>query len=1144
MKNKFLAFLNLLKFLFSSPNKLLLLLNRIYIRTKSKGFKWMLSFYIEKWKGLQADANSHLNWIENFEKKNQPTKEDIKNFLDRSELPFFSIYLFVNSNLRDDLEKFLNSLFQQTYPHYKIILIVDASNVDLIQRKVLNDFPSLKNIEILKKLGNQKLDDILINQSLEVSMHFITVLNEIIFFNTESLYEAARFIIEKKDIEILYSDEDKLDNRNNRVNPVFRPSWSPELLLSSHYTGHLIFYKRKLLSSVNVSELNDAVLDFDLILRASEKTNLIFHIPKILYHGRRNKNINPNVINIKKQIITSALERRGHTGTVVSISGEYPHFFDIKLQIKKNYRVSIIIPTAGKSGVVNGEKIHFLLNCLDSIQEKTTYKNLEIVVSHNGDLADDVLLKIGKMSNVLLVHYDKKKFNLSEKINLAVEASTGDYVIIFNDDIEVISADWVERLLGFAQLDGVGVVGSKLIFEDRRIQHIGIIWGIGGPGHIYYKSKEDYPGDYRINTVTHNRLGVTGACMMVKKSIYLEMGSWDVNLPLNYNDVDFCVRLFLGGYRNVICPNSVLFHYESASKEGTDLIELSQIITRYGNLKDPYFNINFYWNIDRILSTKYDMWLFNKLAVRRAKYSIKEEKIFFSIITPVFNTPAKFLKQLCRTILMQSYQNFEWVIADNGSTNLETLEVLKDFSGNKKIKVIHSNTNLGIIKGTRLAFENASGDYVLPVDHDDLIAYDALQIMASVIIQKNYPPILYSDEDKLDQNGKFISPFFKTDWDSVMFFNNCYIAHLCAFSRSIGDRLGVYTDNKAEGCHDWDTIYRFVQNNMYPLHIPEILYSWRIHSGSTATGSSEVKPYTVNSQYHVLKKQLTFMKKENEYDFVANSLIGYTGMWSIVRILEFKENLAISIEENENEEEVLKIIHIVQQDLLIKKCDIYINTKNVSKRIHERTKFFNKGEIYFLNLLKEIDRLSNYGSILFISENAILYDSVPIVESFSLLSFFNDSVLISGRIGNGATTFFADSYFHSDSTIINLGYGTNKDSAGYIANRIVQKSVDVVCPDFFAVESRFLKKVLEEKGPQIKFDTLSYTLSIIAKNQKQRAIYSPYIDLGIKRNGTKKYSTFLRNLSEEKLFNTEKNYNRYSENSNDVWIKVFEQDLY
>jgi hypothetical protein len=277
----------------------------------------------------------------------------------------------------------------------------------------------------------------------------------------------------------------------------------------------------------------------------------------------------------------------------------------------------------------------------------------------------------------------------------------------------------------------------------------------------------------------------------------------------------------------------------------------------------------------------YGPWLDQRLRDRRQDYPAAQEKGLFSILTPVFDPPAGFFRILGESILGQDHRDWEWVLVDNGCRQRDVLFLLERFARDARVKLIRAGEPRGIIGGMRLALESASGRYVCPVDHDDRLYPDALRVVAACLSALDWPAIAYTDEDKLLPDGGHDHPFFKPDWDPLLFLNCCYVAHLGVMDRQKSLELGVYSDPRAEGTPDGDAFCRFVAAGYQPVHIPEVVYSWRMHPGSTAMLGIEAKPYVIASQQHALGRYLRESGLAPATSLRGNPLPGTAGCWRV-----------------------------------------------------------------------------------------------------------------------------------------------------------------------------------------------------------------------------------------------------------------------
>jgi hypothetical protein len=280
------------------------------------------------------------------------------------------------------------------------------------------------------------------------------------------------------------------------------------------------------------------------------------------------------------------------------------------------------------------------------------------------------------------------------------------------------------------------------------------------------------------------------------------------------------------------------------------------------------------------IGLEHQRWRAARLAARRARYAIRagaEPRGLFSLLTTVYDTRAEYVRELAGSVFGQTLGDFEWVLLDNGSTDPDTIAVCRELSSDPRVRYLRVEENLGIIGGIRRCFETAQNRYAVPVDSDDLLTEDALAVFAHFIAKHGSPPLLYSDEDKV-RDGVFYEAYQKPAWDPVLFANSCYIAHLCAVRRDLGSELALYTDAEATGSHDWDTFFRFWHAGHVPVHVPEILYSWRVHPLSCA-GDIHSKGYIYSSHRRVLGEDLARLPEASRFELVASPLFEGTPDW-------------------------------------------------------------------------------------------------------------------------------------------------------------------------------------------------------------------------------------------------------------------------
>lgn len=498
----------------------------------------------------------------------------------------------------------IESVIGQTYSNWELCIVDDNSPAPHI-RPTLEYY--MKTDPRIKVHFSDKNNHISISSNIAIGMatgEFIAFLDHDDEYTPNALYKIVELLNKDRTLDYIYTDEDKIDEEGNTFGAFYKPDWSPELLLTYMYTCHLSCYRASLLRSLGgLRPEFDGAQDFDMVLRFTEKTSRIGHIPEVLYHWRtlatstaQTQTEAKDYANTRAQkALAEHVTRMGLTGTILAGASRGMH--RVRFDVIGTPKVSIVIPTAGRSATVNGTTFHLLANLVDSIKARTSYQNYEIIVVDNDDLDIDVIRKLDG-HGVRRVSYMKSKFNLAEKMNIGAQYATGDYILIMNDDIEVITESWLEEMLQFAQQKGVGAVGPKLLFPDDSIQHAGVIMLNGCAGHSYYGAPRNEVGHAGVMVGPRNVLAVTGACVMSPASLFREFGGFDEIFDLNYNDVDYCLRLHEAGYRIVYTPYAELYHFESMSRPDTagtvrkeEFDEFNRRWhTRFFN--DPYYNVN------------------------------------------------------------------------------------------------------------------------------------------------------------------------------------------------------------------------------------------------------------------------------------------------------------------------------------------------------------------------------------------------------------------------------------------------------------------------------------------------------------------------------------------------------------------------
>ncbi|MEW6257835.1 MAG: glycosyltransferase [Pseudomonadota bacterium] len=479
--------------------------------------------------------------------------------------PLFSIVVPLYNTPLDLLAKLVASVQAQWYPDWELILVDDASPKMEVRAAV----SALDDARIIKLFQGQNSGIAgATNAGIAAANgDYIVFLDHDDELTVDCLYELARCAT-RNDADFIYSDEDKIASDGRFVEPFFKPDWSPDTLMSLMYTCHVSCIRKSLLVKVGLLRPEyDGSQDWDLVLRVTEQTTKIFHIPKVLYHWRiiprstsGTFDAKPAALVAAKHLRLDALRRRNAQGVIEDL-GPGSAYSRVRYFVSGSPLISIVIPSKNNPSV--------LRKCLDSIFSITAYENYEVVIVDNGSTNEAALSYLSTLSAnpKVKVLVQDRPFNFSELCNAGAREAGGEILLFLNDDTEVLNGDWLERMAGYAQQTHVGAVGAKLLYPNSlRVQHAGVVNIAPGPSHAFLGAAREEPGYFARSLLEYNWIAVTGACLMVERVKFDAVGRFDESFPVAYNDVDLCYRLLEAGYFNVLVPAVELLHYESLSR--------------------------------------------------------------------------------------------------------------------------------------------------------------------------------------------------------------------------------------------------------------------------------------------------------------------------------------------------------------------------------------------------------------------------------------------------------------------------------------------------------------------------------------------------------------------------------------------------
>ena len=518
------------------------------------------------------------------------------------------------------LRDMITSVLNQTYQNWELCLAdgsdAEHEEVGRICREYLEKDSRIVYQKLLKNEGISGNT----NECLKLATgEYIGLFDHDDILHPSTLYEYVKAVNEQ-DADYIYCDETTFKNGdiNKMLTMHFKPDYAVDNLRANNYICHFSVFAKRLLEGEELFRSRfDGSQDHDMILRMTDRAKHIVHIPKLLYYWRSHEgsvasgiDAKPYVVAAAKGAVADHLKRHGFTHFQITSTRAFETIFKIRYEIIGDPMISIVIP--------NKDHAADLKRCITSILEKSTYENYEIVIVENGSETKEIFdyyTSLKEYDNIRVVTYEKPEgqngFNYSAVNNFGVKQTKGDYILLLNNDTEVITVNWMEELLMYAQREDVGAAGAKLYYGNKTIQHAGVVLQLGAhrtAGHSHYGQSRENLGYMGRLCYAQNVSAVTGACLLVKKSLFEEVGGLDESFAISLNDVDFCLKLREKGLLNVFTPFAELYHYESVSRGLDDSGEKAERYNRESahfrekwkavlEKGDPYYNPNF--SLDR-----------------------------------------------------------------------------------------------------------------------------------------------------------------------------------------------------------------------------------------------------------------------------------------------------------------------------------------------------------------------------------------------------------------------------------------------------------------------------------------------------------------------------------------------------------------
>jgi len=580
-------------------------------------------------RGKLTVSNSYQLWYEKYMKLQPEDQEKVTDHIKRMQRkPLISLVVPTYNTAENWLRKMIESVTNQLYPHWELCIADDCSPDPLV-REILEEYAAKdERIKLVFRKDNGHIS-LASNSAMEIATgEFIAFLDHDDELTIDSLYHIAAELEKQPDLDMIYSDSDKIDSDGNLSSPYFKSEWNPDLMMSHNVVCHFAVFRKSLIDNQvgGLKEGYEGAQDWDFVLRFSEATSRdkIARIPRIIYHWRMIAGSTSADVRNKSYAIEAGQKsveahvKRAHQYENLTSEVEHlddlPTSFRIKWRAIKEPKVSLIILTR--------DGLHDLKTCINSIIERTSYFNYEIIIVDNGSVKPETLDYLRKMEkkDFIKVQRNDIPFNFSQLNNEALPLADGEIIGLVNNDIEVISPEWLREMVGQVLRPQVGAVGARLLYPNGTLQHGGLVIGIQGlAGHASKGVQRGSGGYFNRVKLIHTCSGVTAACMLVRKEVYNEVGGLDQeNLAIAFNDVDFCLKIREVGYDIVYTPYAELYHHESKSrgyedspeKQARFKREMRHMHEKWNDTlnTDPFYNPNLTYESENFSFTLRPRW--------------------------------------------------------------------------------------------------------------------------------------------------------------------------------------------------------------------------------------------------------------------------------------------------------------------------------------------------------------------------------------------------------------------------------------------------------------------------------------------------------------------------------------------------------
>ncbi len=798
--------------------------------------------------GELVGKTDYQEWVRRYDTLDDDARQTIRGQIDSfSYRPTISLIMPVYDPPLDFLDQAIWSVRKQLYPDWQLCIADDASKNQAVRDLLTRHAAEDARIKLVFRQENGHIA-IASNSALELAHgEFIAMFDHDDEISEHALYLIAEQLNQNRELDFMYSDQDKIDIHGVRYDPYFKSAFNIDLLRSQNFVDHLAVFRTTLLRKLGGwrTEFNGSQ-DYDMVLRFTERLapESIRHIPFVLYHWRAvpgSLAIDAGAKNYAAERSRAALsEHLQRLGIEAEVTSHFPKLsiHRVIYPLPEEPLVSIIIPTK------DGTK--YLRRCVDGLFSKTDYLNIELIIVNNQSKEPetyDYFQELADDPRVRIIDYDQP-FNYSDINNMAADQATGSVLALVNDDIEVINTDWLREMVSHAMRPEIGAVGARLYYPDGTVQHAGVLLGYNGrAGHMYRYASPHWLGYWARGVLIQNLTAVTAACMVVRKEIFAAVGGFDAeNFTVTFNDVDLCLRLHEKGYRNLYTPYAELYHHESKTR---GLLAIQSEEDYFSQKWQPYLVNDPAYNPNLSLVAEDFSLAFPPRVQRPWREHDRQARIvtppLVTIVTRTHGERREFLQQALASIMAQTFRPIQIVVVEDGTENARS--TVASLSPPDGITIDYASLpKRGRCYAGNRGLEMAEGEIAGFLDDDDLLLPDHLESLVKHLLLHPQAVGAYACSWEIPTELTSLSPlqykegkkrlFGRAHFSLSALWNYNYISiQSLLFRKELFQKFGGLSED-LECLEDWDLWLRYTAEGDF-VFLDQVTSAFRMPKNET-----------------------------------------------------------------------------------------------------------------------------------------------------------------------------------------------------------------------------------------------------------------------------------------------------------------------